>query len=83
MTYAELFIPYAREIRQPLMPAHYLTMVKAHNKEIHRRQARAWNWCWVADENGVASKIDGGVLSTNIRDGVVAHEFHPHNEVKS
>jgi hypothetical protein len=31
----------------------------------------------------VASKIDGGVLSTNIRDGVVAHEFHPHNEVKS
>jgi hypothetical protein len=75
MTYAELFIPSARELRQAGHSGDNLEMLKAHNREIVRRKAKPLNWGWCVQMTGCASKITGGILESNIRNGVIVHKF--------
>ena len=75
MTYAELSIPSARELRRCGHSDDNLEMLKAHNREIARRGATAFNWGWCVQMTGAASKITGGILETNIRNGQIVHKF--------
>jgi len=56
-------------------PALEQFVLKEHDKELKRKKATAYNYGWGQTEDGIASKTDRGILSTDYHNGRIEHSW--------
>lgn len=53
----------------------FITILAAHDAEIAKRGAQAHNYGWAVSDDGIVSKTDKGILSTDVVSGGIIHTW--------